>query len=123
MKAINYIVTLFDANPEHSKITIALTMAVNAARKGHRSAVILMGDAVELANPGSLEEIAIGAPFATGKDLLKELLDKNGQILVCESCLLFKGLSAEDIDTRFPIITGGDVIDLSIQAKGSIQVS
>lgn len=123
MKDINYVVTLFDANPEHSKITIAFTMAVNAARQGLTPVVILMGDAVQLGQPGAIEGIAIGEPFGTGKALLEELLEKGGQVAVCESCMLFKELQAADIDERFPIIKGGNVIELTLQSKGSIQVS
>lgn len=123
MKDINYVVTLFDAVPTNSKITIALTMAVNAARKGLKPAVVLMGDAVTLGTPNAFESIDIGAPFNSGKSLLNELLQSGGKIAVCESCMVFKGLTANDLDTRFPIIKGGDVIDLTLQSKGSIQIS
>ena len=123
MKDINYVVTLFDAVPTNSKITIALTMAVNAARKGLKPAVVLMGDAVTLGTPNAFESIDIGAPFSNGKSLLNELLQAGGKIAVCESCMVFKGLTANDLDTRFPVIKGGDVIDLTLQSKRSIQIS
>jgi|SRR5690625_306530 len=123
MQSINYVVTLFDDQAENSKITIALTMAANAARQGLTPAVILMGDAVSLGKPGAIEAIAIGQPFGTGKELLNEILEKKGRILVCESCMLYKDLSADDIDTRYPVIKGSKVIELTVQSKGSIQVS
>lgn len=123
MQNINYVVTLFEAEPTNSKITIALTMAANAARKGLKPAVVLMGDAVSLGTPNAFEGIDIGAPFGSGKELLKEILAAGGQVAVCESCMVFKGLDASDLDTRFPVIKGGDVLDLTLQSKGSIQVS
>lgn len=122
MKDINYVVTLFEAEPTNSKITIALSMAVNAARKGLKPVVILMGNAVSLGTPNAFESIDIGAPFSNGKTLLNEILEAGGSIAVCESCMVFKGLSASDLDTRFPVIKGSDVIDLTVQSKGSIQV-
>src|SRR5690625_6764765 len=102
MKHINYVVTLFEKDPDNSKITIAFTMAINAARKGLNPVVILMGDAVALGAPEQIENINIGDPFASCKDMLKELLEKNGQVAVCESCLLFKNMQPSDLDPRFP---------------------
>lgn len=123
MKDINYVVTLFEAQPENSKITIAFTMAVNAARQGLTPVIILMGDAVQLGTPGSIEAIEIGAPFGTGQALLDELLQKGGKVVVCESCMLYKDLQASDMDERFPVIKGSNVIELTVQSKGSVQVS
>lgn len=123
MKNIDYVVTLFEAQPENPKITIALTMAVNAVRQGLVPAVVLMGEAVKLGQPGSFEEIAIGAPFGTGKALLEEFTEKGGRVVVCESCMLHQGFEAADMDPRFPVIKGSQVIELTLQSRGSIQVS
>lgn len=122
MQNMNYVVTLFEGNPANSKITVALTMACNAARKGLKPVVILMGDAVTLAVPDGFESIDIGAPFSSCKALLNEILQAGGQIAVCESCMVFKGLAASDLDTRFTVIKGSDVIEFTLQAKGSLQV-
>ncbi len=123
MQNINYVVTLFEAETSNSKITIALTMAASAARKGLKPAVVLMGDAVSLGTPNTFESIDIGEPFGSGKALLSEILAAGGKVAVCESCMVFKGLTASDLDTRFPVIKGSDVIDLTLQSKGSIQIS
>src|SRR5690625_585794 len=120
---INYVHSLFEAETSNNKITIAFTMSDNRKRNEHNAASELMCDAVSLGSTNTFESIDIGETFGSGKALLSEILAAGGKVAVCESCMVFKGLTASDLDTRFPVIKGSDVIDLTLQSKGSIQIS
>lgn len=119
----DYVTTLFEGHSQPNKVTIAFTLAVNALNKGHSATIVLMLNAVELGKPGAMMDINIGQPFEPVANLLTCFLDKGGTLAVCKSCLLHNGLTEADIDTRFPIITGGDVVDLVMAAKGTMQIT
>ena len=87
------------------------------------AAVILMVEAVELGKPGATEGMAIGKPFEPVADLLAKYLEKGGRIAICGSCMIHNGLTAEQMDPRFEVITAPDVIELLMNAKGSLQVT
>lgn len=42
---------------------------------------------------------------------------------MCGACLKHNGIEESAIDERFEIIDAGDVIDLVMSAKGSLQLS
>ena len=122
-KTTDYVSTLFDNDNNPSKVTIALTMAGKALEKGHSATIILMVDGVRLAVPNAFGKIDIGAPFKPAAELLKAFMEKGGQLLVCGACLKHNGIEESAIDERFEIIDAGDVIDLVMSAKGSLQLS
>ena len=120
----DYVGTLFDnseSNP--SKITLAFTMAGMALKKGHSASVILMVDAVHLALPNALAKVDIGAPFESAGELLEAFIEKGGQVLVCSACMKHGGVEESAIDKRFTVISGDDVVELLMNAKGSLQLS
>ena len=120
----DYVGTLFDnseSNP--SKITLAFTMAGVALKKGHSASVILMVDAVHLALPNALAKVDIGAPFEPAGELLEAFIEKGGQVLVCSACMKHNGIGESAIDKRFTVISGNDVVELLMNAKGSLQLS
>lgn len=123
MQQSDYITTLFEGHSDPSKVTIAFTLAVNALNKGHSATIVLMLNAVELGRPEAMADINIGQPFESVADLLDCFLDKGGQLAVCKSCLIHNGFTETDMDPRFPIITGGDVVDLVMAAKGTMQIT
>ncbi len=123
-KTYDYVGTVFDngeSNP--NKVTVAFTMGNKALMAGHSSAIILMVDAVKLALPNAFDGINIGEPFKPAKALLESFLEKGGEVLVCESCRVHHDISKEDIDSRFGFIDGDGVVELVMNAKGSLQVS
>ncbi len=123
-KTYDYVGTVFDndsTNP--NKVTVAFTIANKALEVGHSAALVLMIDAVKLAIPGNIDGVDIGAPFKAAKGLQEAFLEKGGDILVCESCMVHNGIAKEDIDARFPVIDGGDVANLVMSAKGMLQIS
>ena len=120
----DYVGTLFDnsdSNP--SKITLAFTIAGVALKKGHSASVILMVDAVHLALPHALEDVDIGAPFKPAKELLEAFIEKGGNVLVCGACMEHNGVEESAIDKRFTVISGDDVVELLMNAKGSLQLN
>ena len=119
----DYVSTLYHGQGNPDKVTIALTMALAARRKGHTACLILMAEGVTLGLPGATGGINIGAPFEPAADLLAEYLGLGGRVAVCKSCMLHTGLEASQMDRRFEIITAPDVIDLVMGAKGSLQVA
>lgn len=123
MQTTDFVTTVFDGQSNPNKVTVAFTMAVNALLKGHSATVILMVEAVTLGQPGAAAGMDIGKPFEAVADLLQKYLDKGGRVVICGSCMLHHGLSAAQMDPRFEIISAPDVIDLLMNAKGSLQVS
>lgn len=123
MQTADFVVPLFEGKANHDKATVAFTMAANAAGKGHSAIILLMAEAVSLGQPGACEGIDIGAPFKPLADLLAEFRAGGGRIGVCSSCMIHNGFTAEQMDPDYEIVTAGDVVDLLMAAKGSLQVS
>lgn len=120
----DYVGTLFDnSDSKPSKITLAFTMAGVALKKGHSASVILMVDAVHLGVPHALDKVNIGAPFEPAGELLEAFIEKGGQVLVCSACMKHGGVEESAIDKRFTVISGDDVVELLMNAKGSLQLN
>ncbi|HMO48233.1 MAG TPA: DsrE family protein [Rubrivivax sp.] len=123
MQTTDFVATVFDGTGNPNKVTVTFTMALNALLKGHTATIILMVEAVELGKPGATAGMAVGKPFEPVSDLLAKYLEKGGRIAICGACMIHNGLTADQMDTRFEIITAPDVIDLLMGAKGSLQVT
>ncbi len=123
MQQSDFVATLFDGKGNPNKVTVAFTMALNALLKGHTACIILMVEAVELGRPDAANGMDIGPPFEAVADLLQKYLDKGGRIAICKSCMVHNGMSAEQMDPRFEIISAPDVIDLLMGANGSLQIA
>ncbi|MDK3016762.1 DsrE family protein [Pseudodonghicola flavimaris] len=123
MKPVDFVATLFDGTSNPNKITVAFTMALNALNKGHSAMVLLMVEAVELGKPGMLDGIDIGKPFSPAGELLEQFLAAGGRIGVCGSCMIHNGFTAEEMVPSYEIITAPDVVDLLMEAKGSLQIT
>ena len=76
-----------------------------------------------LAKPNALDDVNIGAPFEPAGELLEAFIEKGGQVLVCGACMKHNGLEEADIDKRFEVISGDDVVELLMNAKGSLQLN
>lgn len=119
----DFVATLFDGKANPEKVTVTLTLALNAVKKGHTATLVLMAAATGLGLPDAAAGIDIGAPFKPAAELLEAYLESGGRVAVCSSCLVHNGFTAEQVDSRYLIINGGDVIDLLMAAKGSLQVT
>lgn len=123
MQTTDFVATVFDGTSNPNKVTVTFTMALNALLKGHTATIILMVEAVELGKPGATAGMAIGNPFEPVADLLAKYIEKGGRIAICGACMIHNGLTSEQMDPRFEIITAPDVIELLMNAKGSLQVT
>ena len=123
MQTTDFVATIFDGKSNPNKVTVSFAMALNALMKGHSATLILMVDAVRLGLPHATDGIDIGKPFEPVSDLLAKYLDKGGRVASCGPCMLHNDLTAEQMDPRFEIINAPDVIDLLMNAKGSLQVT
>ncbi len=122
-KTYDYVGTVFDNESNPKKVTVALTMGNKALSAGYSAVIILMIDAVTLACSEKFDNINAGEPFKPAKELLESFLAKGGDILVCESCRVNQNISKEVIDSRFGYVNGDGVVELVMNAKGSLQVS
>lgn len=123
MQTTDFVATVFDGTSNPNKVTVAFTMGLNALLKGHTATLILMVEAVELGKPGATAGMDIGPPFEPISILLQKYLEKEGRIAICGSCMLHNGMTAEQMDPRYDIITAGDVVDLLMAAKGTLQIT
>ena len=123
MQTTDFVATIFDGTGNPAKVTVTFTMALNALLKGHTATIILMVDAVGLGRPGAADGMAIGKPFEPVSELLSSYLDKGGRIAICGACMIHNGLTADQMDPRFEVITAPDVIELLMGARGSLQVT
>lgn len=123
MQTTDFVATVFDGHSNPNKVTVTFTMALNAVKKGHTATVILMVEAVELGKPGATAGIDIGQPFEPVAKLLAEYLELGGKMVICKSCLVHNGFTEAEMDPRFEVITAPQVIDLLMNAKGSLQVT
>ncbi|MDP8162969.1 DsrE family protein [Pasteurella skyensis] len=119
----DYVGTIFENETNPNKPTVAFTLANKALEKGYSAAIILMVDAVSMSISGAIDNIDIGAPFGGLKALQEAFIEKGGKILVCKACMVHNKITPEQIDSRFDIIDGGEVVDLIMNAKGSLQIS
>lgn len=123
MQTTDFVATVFDGRSNPNKVTVTFTMALNAVLAGHTATIILMVEAVELGKPDASAGMDIGKPFEPVADLLAKYLEKGGRIAICQSCMVHNGMSAEQIDPRYEIITAPQVVELLMNAKGSLQVT
>ena len=75
-----FVSTLFHGPGNADKMTVALTMALNARLKGHSACLILMAEGVALGVPGTADGINIGQPFEPAADLLSKYLAEGGRV-------------------------------------------
>lgn len=106
-----------------NKVTVTFTMALNALLKGHTATIILMVEAVELGKPGAATGMDTGKPFEPVASLPGQVPGKGRADRNCGACMIHNGMTAEQMDPRFSVITAPDVIELLMGAKGSLQVT
>ena len=73
--------------------------------------------------PGASQGMDVGKPFEPVQQLLHKYLELGGRVAICSSCMIHNGFTAEQMDPRFAIITAPEVIDLLMNAKGSLQIT
>lgn len=92
MNNIDLLITLTQHERDSNNVTIAFTMGLKAAQKGHNVELLLLSDAVHLASKGYAGKIDIGEPFEPISKLLPEFLNAGGKLKVCSACMIHTGV-------------------------------
>ncbi|MBG9982956.1 DsrE family protein [Aerococcaceae bacterium DSM 111020] len=117
------LITLTQKEDNENNVTIAFTMGNMALSKGYSVSLILLSNAVHLAERGYGDKINIGEPFRPVADLIPEFIAQGGKILVCSACMKHNGVSEEDLMEGTEIITAEDVITNIMESKKSLQLN
>ena len=119
----DFVITLsFNKNSE-GRVTLAFTLGVAAVDKGLKTTIVLLVDGVHIARKGYADDIDIGEPFLPVKDLLEVYLEHGGEIAVCGSCWRFNHIADDERMQQVKMITAGDVVDLLMNARSSVQLN
>lgn len=123
MNNIDLLVTLTQHERDSNNVTIAFTMALEAAKRGHDVELILLSDAVHLASKGYADKIDIGAPFEPISKLLPEYLKAGGKLKVCSACMIHNGVDKDTLTEGAEVIGADYVVDAIMAAKKSLQLN
>jgi len=117
------LITLTAHENDENNVTIAFTMGVKAIEKKHQVELLLLSNAVHLAEKGYAAKIDIGAPFSPIDELLDTFLKQGGKLKVCSSCMEHNGVKEEDLVSGSDIITADDVIEALMNAERTLQLN
>lgn len=123
MDNIDLLVTLTQHERDANNVTIAFTMGLKAASDGHDVELILLSDAVHLAEKGYADKIDIGEPFEAIAKLLPAYLEAGGKIKVCSACMEHNGVDEKDLVEGSDVISADYVVNAIMAAKKSLQLN
>ncbi len=123
MHNIDLIITLTQHERDANNVTIAFTMGLTAAKKGYDVELVLLSDAVHLAEKGYADKIDIGKPFKAVYDLIPEYLEAGGKIKICTSCMEHNNVKENNLIDGVDMISAEYVVDAIMKAKKSLQLN
>lgn len=123
MENIDLLVTLTQHERDSNNVTIAFTMGLKAAQRGHDVQLILLSDAVHLASNGYADKIDIGAPFEPIAKLLPAFLEAGGKLKVCSACMIHNDVEENTLVEGSEVIDADYVVDAVMAAKKSLQLN
>ncbi|HLR69123.1 DsrE family protein [Virgibacillus alimentarius] len=123
MNYADLLITLTAHESDENNVTIAFTMGSKALEKGHTVEILLLSNAVHLAEKNYADKIDIGAPFKPIKDLLPTYMEQGGKLKVCSACMEHNGVSKENIVDGAEVISADYVIDALMNSKKSLQLN
>lgn len=123
MNNIDLLVTLTQHERDSNNVTIAFTMGLKAAQRGHDVELILLSDAVHLASRRYADKIDIGKPFEPISKLLPEFLSAGGKLKVCSACMIHNGVEKDTLVEGSEIVDADYVVDAVMNAKKSLQLN
>src|SRR5699024_2264009 len=122
-KETDLLITLTPHERDSNNVTIAFTMGIAALKRELSVNLVLLSDAVALAQKGYGDKIDIGAPFKSIKELLLTFLEMGGKLSVCTACMIHNGVKEESLLAEATMITADDVIDLLMSSRKSLQLN
>jgi len=117
------LITLTAHERDENNVTIAFTMGVKALEKGYRPEILLLSDAVHLAEKEYAAKIDIGEPFSPIDELMSTFLEQEGKLNVCSSCMEHNGVKEEDLIDGANVITADYVVDAMMEAERTLQLN
>ncbi|WP_343013369.1 DsrE family protein [Gemella morbillorum] len=123
MKKIDFLITLTAHENDANNVTIAFTMGLQAAQKGYDTVILLLSNAVALAEKGYADKIDIGEPFKPIKELLPAYLASGGRIAVCSACMKHNGVDEANVIDGVEVVTADFVIDGIMAAEKTLQLN
>lgn len=123
MKKIDFLITLTAHENDANNVTIAFTMGLQAAQKGYDTVILLLSNAVALAEKGYADKIDIGEPFKPIKELLPAYLAAGGRIAVCSACMKHNGVDETNVINGVEVVTADFVIDGIMAAEKTLQLN
>lgn len=123
MSYADLLITLTAHERDENNVTIAFTMGAKALEKGHSVEILLLSDAVHLAEKGYADKIDIGPPFKSIKEMLPIYLEQGGKLKVCSSCMEHNGVKEENIIAGAEVITADYVIDAIMNSSKTLQLN
>src|SRR5699024_2349935 len=123
MNYADLLITLTAHESDENNVTIAFTMGSKALEKGHTVEILLLSNAVHLAEKNYADKIDIGAPFKPIKDMLPTYMEQGGKLKVCSACMEHNGVSKENIVDGAEVISADYVIDALMNSKKSLQLN
>lgn len=123
MNYADLLITLTANERDENNVTIAFTMGVKALGKGHDTEILLLSDAVHLAEKNYAGKIDIGAPFESIKDLLASFLEQGGRLRVCSACMQHNNVTEENLIEGAEAINADYVIDALMNSKKTLQLN
>lgn len=122
MEPIDLLITLTQEEQDPNNVTIAFTMGLTAAKKGHATEILLLSHAVALAAKGN-DTIDIGAPFKPLAELLPAYLEAGGRLKVCSACMKHNKVAEDSLLEQAEVVNADYVVDAIMEAKKSLQLN
>ena len=123
MSKTDLLITLTAHENDENNVTIAFTMGVKGLEKGHNIEILLLSNAVHLAENGYADKIDIGEPFLPIKELIPAFLEQGGKLKVCSSCMQHNGVKEENLMDGAEVVTADYVIEAIMEAEKSLQLN
>src|SRR5690625_3405654 len=123
MSNADLLITLTAHERDANNVTIAFTVGVKTLEKNHQAEILLLSDAVHLAEKDYAEKIDIGAPFEPIQKLMNAFLENGGQLNVCSSCMEHNGVAKEDLIDGANVVTADYLVDSLLNAKKTLQLN
>lgn len=123
MEKIDFLITLTAHERDENNVTIAFTMGLKAVEKGYKTVILLLSDAVFLAEKGYADKIDIGEPFKPIKELLPAYLSAGGRLAACSACIKHNGVDDANLVEGVEVVTADFVVDGIMEAKKTLQLN
>lgn len=123
MKNIDLLITLTAHEKDSNNVTIAFTMGVKSLEKGYDTVILLLSDAVHLAQKNYADKIDIGEPFQPIAKLLPAFMEKGGRLAVCSACMQHNKVDMNNLVEGIEVVNADFVVDSIMEAKKSLQLN